>query len=89
MNFYKTYWGGEKGVFGVSIRTNLYSRTLEFIQKLVKELAKDYPEEEVTPDKLRIVIYDGDRFAGQMGVEFNTCTPSKNYTKIHQPECLK
>ena len=87
MIYTKQYWGNKKDGFRVGIRTNLYSRTLNYIRMLMEELAKDYSED-LRSDNVYIVVYGGDSVKGIMGIEFSTTTPSKNYTKIEEPEFL-
>jgi len=50
----------------VIVRTDLYSRSLSYFEKLKAELVKDFPGVECDPE---VVIYGGDTHKGQAGLE--------------------
>ena len=86
MQYIKICWG-IPGCWGISIRTSIYSSSLDYIQKLVEELKKDYPE--AKNEDIQIVIYDTDSFKGMMGVEyFVTRLPdTKKYGRYTYAPC--
>lgn len=87
MEYIKTYWG-QDGNYRVSIRTNCYTRTMDFIQDMLDILRIDHPHQKIRWKDVAVVIYNTDSFKGMMGIEYSTKHPNKTYFELDLAPCI-
>ena len=88
MDFIKYYWGNKNDGFRVSVRTNCYNRSLAHIRKMIDELIKGHPSQDITDEDVAVVIYNTPSFKGIMGIEWNTKNPNKAYFRVEIAPCI-
>lgn len=83
MKFNKEYWEVGKNLH-VAVFTESYVSSFAHVKKLVTEAKKDYPD--LADDKIRVVVYRGDRRKSIMGIEFEVKKVSTNYSLVNHPQ---
>lgn len=83
MQFIKQCWQSGENKWAM-VRTNSYQSSLGYIQELVAEAKRDYPE--LVESIVQVKVYDGAVAKRMTGIEFPVPYLSDQYFEVTQPE---
>lgn len=83
MRFIKQCWQSGENKWAM-VRTNSSQSSFGYIQELVTEAKRDYPE--LVEPIVQVKVYDGDVAKRMMGIEFPVQYFSDQYFEVTQPE---
>lgn len=83
MTFVKERFPSNDDATRVIVRSNTYAKGYTYVNQLVNEACKDYPN--LAPNDIEVCIYGGNRINGIMGIEFNVEKPLPDYnlSEVH------